>query len=1106
MSASHVRAVAARAALDHAASRGMLTPQQLAQVSAVAARAAEAGDPAPLAVLAALLAPPQLAELRAVYERALAGESAAATPPSAADSGARPRGGSRGPGPGDPVGPYLVERELARGGMGVVYVGRHAQLGRRVALKLMLAPGLAGAGSAGRTRFAREAQAVAALDHPSVVRLHEVGEHDGHPFMAMELIEGASLANRLEGEGPLPVREAAALVEQVARALQHAHDRGVLHRDLKPANVLVDREGRPKVTDFGLARLADERERLTRTGQMMGTPAFMPPEQVTGHADQIGPASDVYGLGATLYALLAGEPPFSGDSAFNVIARVMRVEPEPLRTHRPEVGAELEAVVARCLEKAPQARYPAPAALADDLRRWLEGRPVLARPPSRAARLRKWAGRHRALLRALVVSAALVGGGLTAGAPALRARLAGTADTELARLVAAGERALAEGDTARAIRLFAQASDLEPSPALQLRLGQANLAHGRLDPARRELEAALAGELAGEARREALQALVEIADRQGDAAAALARLDALVALDPTSIELRVERAARRERLGDPAGAAADLTEALALLGEGDPARRRALVEARVRLRRAAGEWAQALRELDALLAERPGEVELLFARAEVQQMLGDHAGAIASCSSALALDPRSYRGYLISGRIGVRAHRRTAAQDLDRAIELRPTLAEAYALRARVAAADGVAAARIDELLEQAMRASEGGDLPARPDEPPEQAELRRARALTYATRAWTVPAGKRLTSREALELSERALGLDPLCDLAHTVRAEALLARRDPQGALLAIDRAVSLAPIDVDARVIRARVLQAVGRREEAVAECRWVFEAAPWNNQAIDLWLDLLVELGRPAEALVPAGHAVANALARVEPDARNRPLAAALARRAELHLAAGAPAHALADVERAREADINSWKALRLPALREQALTALAAEGDPLEVLDRTIGSDPSAWPLRLVRANLQAERGAIDAALADLRELQRLQPDYVLGYQHELRLLADAGRLEAAPATTARLLERCAGHSEAFARAAYFWLDRDPARAKAALDQGLLRHPEHPHLLRLRARARAALGDREGALADTRRALEVASATPKWRHLVKNIRAQLRRMSVGGERP
>jgi serine/threonine-protein kinase len=283
---------------------------------------------------------------------------------------ALPPAGMAGPPPWRFAGYELLE-EVGRGGMGVVYKARQAVTNRTVAVKLLRADDPGGA-----ARLLAEARAAARLDHPGIVPIIEVGEHDGRPFLAMAFVAGTSLAALL-GSGPLRLREAARVVRDAARAVQHAHDAGVIHRDLKPGNVLVEPDGRVRVTDFGLAKRSGE-ETLTADGAVLGTPGYMPPEFAAGGASAAGPAADVYGLGAVLYACLTGRPPFSGPTPLDTLRRVAEDEPVPPRQWNAGIDRGLQAVCLKCLAKDPAHRYRSAAELATDLDRYLAGEPPLA--------------------------------------------------------------------------------------------------------------------------------------------------------------------------------------------------------------------------------------------------------------------------------------------------------------------------------------------------------------------------------------------------------------------------------------------------------------------------------------------------------------------------------------------------------------------------------------------------------------------------------------------------------------------------------------------------------------------------------------------------------
>jgi hypothetical protein len=273
-------------------------------------------------------------------------------------------------------GDYELVEEIARGGMGVVYRAIQKSLGRTVAIKMLLRRDLAG--PAEIARFRSEAEAAAQLDHPGIVSIFEVGEEAGHPFYSMQFIEGTTLSRRLTA-GPLPPREAAAMLAKVADAVQVAHDNGVLHRDLKPSNILIDSTGEPHVSDFGLAKRIEAAESMTHTGAIIGTPCYMSPEQAAGSRGDVGPTSDVWSLGAILYQMLTGRPPFQAAGPMDTLLAVLETDPPLPRSLDRTVDRDLEMVALKALQKPQDLRYGSAAALADDLRAYLSGEPVAAR-------------------------------------------------------------------------------------------------------------------------------------------------------------------------------------------------------------------------------------------------------------------------------------------------------------------------------------------------------------------------------------------------------------------------------------------------------------------------------------------------------------------------------------------------------------------------------------------------------------------------------------------------------------------------------------------------------------------------------------------------------
>jgi len=298
------------------------------------------------------------------------------------------------------LGDYELLTELGRGGMGVVYLARQRPIDRLVAVKMIRDSRLTD--TADVQRLYHEARAAGRLSHPHLVAVHEVGEYEGQHFFSMDYIEGSSLAD-LVAAGPIDPYRAATLVKTAAEAIHHAHDHGILHRDLKPANVLLDRFEQPHVTDFGLSKTVGDNSGLTKMGTALGTPSFMPPEQASGRHDQVDRRSDVYSLGAILYSLLTGQPPFHGASVIDTMMDVVHKEPRLPRAILSTVDRVLETICLKCLNKAREQRYATAAELADDLGRYLRGEPIHAKPISPVSRSWHW------LLRVPLL-AALTGG------------------------------------------------------------------------------------------------------------------------------------------------------------------------------------------------------------------------------------------------------------------------------------------------------------------------------------------------------------------------------------------------------------------------------------------------------------------------------------------------------------------------------------------------------------------------------------------------------------------------------------------------------------------------------------------------------------------------
>src|SRR5437773_10480368 len=306
-------------------------------------------------------------------------------------------------------GDYELLEEIGRGGQGVVYRARQKSLNRPVALKVI---GLGQwAAKVHLKRFRLEAEAAARLDHPCIVPIHEVGERESCCYFSMNLVEGSQLDEVVKRK-PLPLRRAAELIAKLARAVHYAHGHGILHRDIKPGNVLLDAKGEPHLTDFGLARLVETESTVTHTMEVLGTPSYMAPEQAVGNNARVSSATDIYGLGAVLYQLLTGHPPFAAGTTYETIKLLLETEPRQPRLLNPKIDRDLSTICLKCLEKEPQRRYASAVALAEDLERWLKHEPIQARRIGVFTRGKKWLRRNptSALLAASLVALAAAAG------------------------------------------------------------------------------------------------------------------------------------------------------------------------------------------------------------------------------------------------------------------------------------------------------------------------------------------------------------------------------------------------------------------------------------------------------------------------------------------------------------------------------------------------------------------------------------------------------------------------------------------------------------------------------------------------------------------------
>src|SRR5437762_1285325 len=302
------------------------------------------------------------------------------------------------------LGDYELLDEVGRGGQGVVFRARQKSLNRIVALKVISLGQWAS--KAHLKRFRLEAEAAARLEHPGIVPIHEVGERDGSCYFSMKFVEGGQL-DEVVRRAPMSIRQATELIAKVARTVHYAHEHGILHRDIKPGNILLDVKGEPHLTDFGLARLVETESTVTRTMEVLGTPSYMAPEQAVGNNARVTSATDVYGLGAVLYQLLTGHPPFAGGTTFETIKLLLDTEPRQPRLWNRKIGRDLSAICLKCLEKDPKRRYSSALALAEDLEHWLRHEPIRAHRTGIFTRGRKWVRRNPSIAVLVTLSVAL---------------------------------------------------------------------------------------------------------------------------------------------------------------------------------------------------------------------------------------------------------------------------------------------------------------------------------------------------------------------------------------------------------------------------------------------------------------------------------------------------------------------------------------------------------------------------------------------------------------------------------------------------------------------------------------------------------------------------
>ena len=676
------------------------------------------------------------------------------------------------------VGRYRVLGEVARGGAGVVLRAEDPE-GRRVALKLLLAGRLASA--AQRGRFQAEARALRQVCHPGVVALRDAGEHEGAPYLALEWVEGETLAERVTRQGPLRLSEAVELVASLADALAHCHGQGVLHRDLKPDNVLVRADsGQPCLTDFGLARLIlpGAEAGLTATGCWLGTPGWWPPEQARGQLDRIGPASDVYGLGALLFGLLTGHVPQEGQDLQEQL-RALDRPPTPPSRHRRDLPGWVDALVVRAMDPDP-ARRPRDAA-------------------AFAALLRRGAMTARPRRRAWLVAGALAL--LAAGSPlAWRAWRARAAEAHVARGIALARA----GELDAALAALERALEVSPSSSRALvrrAILRLDLRHD-VEGARRDL-AALREQGPLDSLGLSLSGWLHVLD--GDEDAACADLDRAIALASTEALPYAQRGVLRLNRGDAAGAVRDLDRALELAHVADAG----VLLTRSRARVALGDFQGGLEDARRAQELAPGLAPLWNQSGLALKGLGQDEAALREFDRALELDPRADHALYNRARLRHRmGHKAGARADLDRLLELEPLVAETRLARGVLLMEEGDFRAGLAD-LERAVelspndpeiRAFRGKARVVLGDEPGGVADIERALELDPGCREALLCRSKVWLSRgqvaEAEQDLERLLAIDPGHAEGHLTRSAARQMKRDVPGAIRDLERALELAP----------------------------------------------------------------------------------------------------------------------------------------------------------------------------------------------------------------------------------------------------------------------------------------------------------------------
>ncbi len=1000
------------------------------------------------------------------------------------------------------IGPYELLAPLGRGGMGIVYRARHAALGRDVAIKVIIGPHARD--PLHLERFRLEALAAARLRHPNLVAIHDVGADGEAAYIVMELVEGESLGDRIERDGPMPARAAAALVEKLARALHYAHESLILHRDVKPANVLVGDDGEPRLADFGLAKQLDGggASGPTRSGQALGTPGFMAPEQIRSD-DPIGPRADVYGAGATLYALLTGEPPFVGGSPLEVIARMQRTDPAPPSVRRPAAGVDrdLDTICLRALEREPARRYPGAAELADDLRRWLRHEPIHARPPTLVERVAKWARRNPVAARVAAVATLVV-------------TVAAVAATGV--VVRAGSRA----DARARAEILAEARSSTTAALDELALLDAagagsderiDVALGAFDAARRWSEVAPDDAAASRARFEAGIALGDLALVDGQwALARRAYREALASAVDDARARAALAAAEAGRSEVERRRAADVAEQIALARAGDLARDDRLTDAVFAIARyptaeTVATLTAELRAVTAALREAERGLYLEVAGepgapspAEIDRAIAARA-AVSSTGSALGEDAieimrRAHRAVMEAGLrrtgnsvlplsarlVASRQERDVPAGELAVARLSAEAIGRIAGLEPRLDLSDAIAAlgeyldAESDELRAVAVGLALVRIGGGRVEPLLAMAQGRHGPTSVFQRRIERAGpgagTGRRVSSGERSAAADIPSRGDAPGDARSLLgRAEVLERSGDPHGAVELLDRAIEVAPELVDAWNNRALIRDRLGDHAGALADLEQAIALDPWNGTSRANRGLLRKNLGDLRGALADLDEAV-----RVAPRDPHVLSSRGIVRRAAKMLEG-----ALADLDTSLAIDPNrasSW------VNRSNVKNDLGDPKGACDDLDRAATLEPREPSIYYNRANLRKRMGQLREAIADYTRAHELEPTSHTTLNNRGQARREAGDLEGALSDFERAAALAPDDLRPVTNVGETLLQLGQLDRAEAIGEALLsRDPDWLLGYLVRGEARLGLGKLPGARADLRRF--VAGAPP-----------------------